>query len=317
MIYLVTSMIRIVAALITGALRILVYLLRVFGLIVPVFYCIAVLVANLVTDNALLGTPQAMGYVTAGFGLSCVGAVLLFFRNTVALPAKHAALAQRQRTLERREREIEQREALLHHAYSNAPPPPPHAEARRGKEAARGHGAAPQEDTPRRPQQVPPQQQYAQGDAYGAMPQGYHPPGQGYKHSGGYADERYDANTQDYTRGSYREPMPNNHGYAAGGGYYPPSQGYAAGGGYNEENIGAERGKLFSFPPLFPKNDAPPIRQQPQRLQQHEQAGREENPQVFRVRQNPEYLIYDYGDRIELYRETETGLEYVRTDYAR
>ena len=38
-------------------------------------------------------------------------------------------------------------------------------------------------------------------------------------------------------------------------------------------------------------------------------------PDIFRVRQDPSYLIYDYPDRRELYRETEQGLKYIKTDY--
>lgn len=42
---------------------------------------------------------------------------------------------------------------------------------------------------------------------------------------------------------------------------------------------------------------------------------REERPVYYRVRQNPEYVMAEYADRCELYREAEGRLIYVRTDY--
>ena len=32
------------------------------------------------------------------------------------------------------------------------------------------------------------------------------------------------------------------------------------------------------------------------------------------MRQNPEYLLYDYGSYIDIYRETRRGLRFVRRD---
>lgn len=40
-----------------------------------------------------------------------------------------------------------------------------------------------------------------------------------------------------------------------------------------------------------------------------------QRPTYFRVRQNPEYVMAEYPDKYELYRDTGKGLEYVRTDY--
>lgn len=40
-------------------------------------------------------------------------------------------------------------------------------------------------------------------------------------------------------------------------------------------------------------------------------------PRVFRVKQNPRYLMYEYPDRVELYEETRKGRKYIRTDKKR
>lgn len=39
-----------------------------------------------------------------------------------------------------------------------------------------------------------------------------------------------------------------------------------------------------------------------------------EKPNIYRVKQNPQYIMYEYCDRVELYKETEKGLLYIRTD---
>jgi hypothetical protein len=42
-----------------------------------------------------------------------------------------------------------------------------------------------------------------------------------------------------------------------------------------------------------------------------------EKPKIYRVMQNPQYIMYEYSDRVELYKETEKGLLFVRTDFKR
>ncbi len=42
---------------------------------------------------------------------------------------------------------------------------------------------------------------------------------------------------------------------------------------------------------------------------------REEAPRYFRVKQNPKYVMAEYSDRYELFLDTDSGYEYVRTDY--
>lgn len=39
-----------------------------------------------------------------------------------------------------------------------------------------------------------------------------------------------------------------------------------------------------------------------------------EKPRIYRVKQDPQYIMYEYSDRVELYKETEKGLLYIRTD---
>lgn len=41
------------------------------------------------------------------------------------------------------------------------------------------------------------------------------------------------------------------------------------------------------------------------------------SPKIYRVKQNPGYIMYEYADRVELYKETEDGLKYIRTDLVR
>lgn len=41
----------------------------------------------------------------------------------------------------------------------------------------------------------------------------------------------------------------------------------------------------------------------------------EEQPKYFRVKQNPKYVMAEYTDRYELFLDTGSGYEYVRTDY--
>ncbi len=41
----------------------------------------------------------------------------------------------------------------------------------------------------------------------------------------------------------------------------------------------------------------------------------EERPRYYRVRQNPAYVMAEFSDRVELYREEGGRLQYVRTDY--
>ena len=40
-----------------------------------------------------------------------------------------------------------------------------------------------------------------------------------------------------------------------------------------------------------------------------------ERPKYYRVRKNPAYIMAEYGDRVELYKEENGTLIYVRTDY--
>ncbi len=41
---------------------------------------------------------------------------------------------------------------------------------------------------------------------------------------------------------------------------------------------------------------------------------REETPRIYRTRKDPNILIYDYSDRVEFYRKTESGLNYLYTE---
>jgi hypothetical protein len=43
----------------------------------------------------------------------------------------------------------------------------------------------------------------------------------------------------------------------------------------------------------------------------------EVQPRVFRVKQNPKYIMYEYPDKVELYEETKRGRKYIRTDKRR
>lgn len=40
-------------------------------------------------------------------------------------------------------------------------------------------------------------------------------------------------------------------------------------------------------------------------------------PRVYRVKQNPRYIMHEYPDRVELYEETKKGKKYIRTDKRR
>lgn len=41
---------------------------------------------------------------------------------------------------------------------------------------------------------------------------------------------------------------------------------------------------------------------------------RDEKPKIYRVKQNPEFVMHEYPDRVELYKETKQGKKYIRTD---
>lgn len=40
-------------------------------------------------------------------------------------------------------------------------------------------------------------------------------------------------------------------------------------------------------------------------------------PKIYRVKQNPGFIMYEYPDRVELFKDTDEGLKYVRTDYTK
>jgi hypothetical protein len=58
------------------------------------------------------------------------------------------------------------------------------------------------------------------------------------------------------------------------------------------------------------KKLAPAQKQQPQIY-----IPKNEKPAIYRIMQNPRYVMYEYSDRVELYKETEKGLMYIRTDF--
>ncbi len=235
MVYLITSLIRIITAVLSGILRLTLYLLRVFGLIIPLFYILVMFFVNLATDNAILGDPDYFRLALIGFGLSCAGAVILFLRNTLALPKQFASLKRRERDLEKAETELEALYARQREA-----------DFARQQEARREESPAPK----------------AQAHAEPAP---------------------------------HRAPRFSESDFSGQAAEDPPfSQPYAP----------APKPPQALPDTAFRSRTA--VRPKPQHT---------ETPSVFRVRQNPEYLIYDYGDRIELYHETKNGLVYVRTDY--
>ena len=40
-----------------------------------------------------------------------------------------------------------------------------------------------------------------------------------------------------------------------------------------------------------------------------------EEPEIYRVKSNKQYIIKEYSDRVEVYKETETGYDFVKCDY--
>jgi hypothetical protein len=42
-----------------------------------------------------------------------------------------------------------------------------------------------------------------------------------------------------------------------------------------------------------------------------------EKPKVYRVKQDKNFIMYEYSDKVELYKETKEGLVYIRTDLKR
>lgn len=245
MITLLVSLIRVLWAFVGGILKIVVYLLRVFGLILPLCYLAVCLILNAATDNAVFSNGTYRGLFYAGLVLSLVGAVLLFFRNTVKAPLKNHSLNKRERDLRKWEEELAAREADLEareaRAGQEAPPPPepaapPYAGVQPGFQAAVSQSAF-------QPQGMPQGQGFSQPPPSG-MPQ--------------------------------PQPTPSGNGFAEGLHAVSPQ-------------------------PIPPDWEDPKPKIRPE-------------PEIYRVRQNPEYLLYDYGSYIDIYRETRRGLRFVRRD---
>lgn len=111
MIYLLTGVVRILFAFVEGIVKLVLYLLRVFGLIVPAIYLLVMFAINLATHNAVLENYYPL--FVGGLCLSMAGAVLLFFRNTVKNPLKAVKVNRRAKELDRYEQELAAREQHL------------------------------------------------------------------------------------------------------------------------------------------------------------------------------------------------------------
>lgn len=60
------------------------------------------------------------------------------------------------------------------------------------------------------------------------------------------------------------------------------------------------------------KRQAPPLREE---TRPREEFPPRERVKYYRVKQNPAYVMAEFGDRVELYKEENGRLAYVRTDY--
>ena len=369
MIYLLTGIVRILFAFVEGIVKLVLYLLRVFGLIVPALYLLVMFGINLATDNAVLESYYPL--FVSGLCLSFVGAILLFFRNTVKNPLKAVRVNRRARELDRyeqeliareqRARELEDRCAYLEHRL---------AELQNGQapgyapQSAPAAPAAQQVNSAYNPNIQPAQQQLyvasapAQGSAYSA-PAPYAQPTQGTQQTPAQnAFSAYSLQTAPYAgqtvspaqglnrqEGGYHEsPQPVNPQSVQQ--VYPPQNGGQALGMSPQVSFAQTRelGQRVPETPnaerrgFFGRRDrgradagragyAAETRLQNPGVQAPVQnplpplAGVNSvvrpgtEPDIFRVRQDPSYLIYDYPDRRELYRETERGLKYIKTDY--
>lgn len=258
MITLLVSLIRVLWAFVEGILKVAVYLLRVFGLIVPLVYLAACLILNVALDNALFTNRTYLGLFYAGLVLSLVGAVVLFFRNTVRAPFKNFSLNKRERDLQKWEEELSAREAAL---------------------SAR-------EAVPARNEQAPAQAP-APGQPYAGVQPGFQ------------------AAVQTAPQNFSGTPSFSGPSAVQGGGYggFQSSQPLSG-----TPNTAAYQGGLMGegAHAVSPQPIPPDWEETPPRASSE--------PEIYRVRQNPEYLLYDYGDHIDLYRETRRGLRFVRRD---
>lgn len=406
MIYLLTGIVRILFAFVEGIVKLVLYLLRVFGLIVPAIYLLVMFAVNLATDNAVLESYYPL--FVSGLCLSMVGAVLLFFRNTVKNPIKAVRVNRKAKELDRYEQELiareqhmnelEQRCMYLEQQLAQAAP---------AGQAVQQSGAAPRFEpfpngaqAPYSPgmQPVQPQagmplggaangsapaspaaysvpsnagitggaapQSYAGGQApYSGAPSGFAPSapvsypagGQqivnpaygsaptGNPHASGYpeyglsqepaqtyAPERdsfgasgFRTAQSGYGR-SYDEPQPNERPRRRGL-FGRREEGAPANGGANRACTAPPR-TGSNFPDSFPDRGdsaaygpfaSSEAARAPQPAQSVPVPADRERPEIFRVRQDPRYLVYDYSDRRELYLETAQGLEFIKTDYKR
>lgn len=69
------------------------------------------------------------------------------------------------------------------------------------------------------------------------------------------------------------------------------------------------------FTPKYPKRREIPHTRERERNDFGVNTEYYEVPDIYEVNQNPNFLMYEYENRYELYRKSENGLKYVRTDF--
>lgn len=373
MIYLLTGIVRILFAFAEGIVKLALYLLRAFGLIVPALYLLIMFAVNLATDNAVLENHYPL--FVSGLCLSMAGAVLLFFRNTIKNPIKAVRVNRKARELDQYEQELIERERHMNELeqrctdlerqlaqvtslpQTNVPPrydignQAPYAPATQAIRPQVGSapvgGSAPGAYSVPSPagmaqSNAPQSGTGMQAPAYGA-PSGTAPsaqtiyptdplrqpyneapietaPATGYS-QGDRTEFRSgaalssDSQTTRFGREIGTDAQTKRHGLFGRGEEKRDNGRNATDMPFRGREARRQDGRTYDSASgsATPASNGFPLRQNVSTAT----LGRTETPEIFRVRQDPRYLVYDYSDRRELYLETAHGLEFIKTDYKR
>ncbi|MBQ2713255.1 MAG: hypothetical protein IJF71_07745 [Clostridia bacterium] len=295
------NVLRSVWAFISGIIRLIFFLLKMFGLFIPLCYFAIAFAVNLITKGAVFQTPlyQILFYV--GLALSVIFAFALFVKNVSKKDIRYDLKAW-ENELKKREKAVEERERAL---QNNIP-----AYAQPNVAAYYVPMAQP---TPQ-PMVAPIVQPVAHPVATPIAPAAYPPPASPYYGAEAPAAQPAPAEAPTPVAEAprpavyppYAEPLRPAAPAPAEAIMVPAA----------EAPRPAEQPSALSIAPLTPQEKQSEM-PQPERIPLPKPTAEKKDgyPKIYRVQQDPRYILYEYPDRYEIYFEDrKKQLKYVRTD---